>query len=141
MVDNVLIGVHSFLVNMLTPFSVISYIVINFSLYIVRLQSIIYFHSVLLTNKIETHSSTLIFHMDDIKMVHRCKDLLITAHPFKNSRTFLTNYIQEKSYLLVCPTFFVHPNIFSQIIYVYSLKILFVILSFPRHIHLKNPDL
>ena len=34
--------------------------------------------------------------MDDIKMFRRCKDLLITAHSFKNRMTFLTNYMQEK---------------------------------------------
>ena len=48
------------------------------------------------TNKIQTHSSTPIFYMHDIKMVRRCQDLLMTAPSFKNRRTFLTNYIQEK---------------------------------------------
>ena len=38
----------------------------------------------------DCNSPTLISHMDDIKMVHRCKDLL------KNRGTFLTKYIQEK---------------------------------------------
>ena len=33
-------------------------------------------------------------HMDDLKMI--CRYLLITAHFFKNRRTFLTNCIQEK---------------------------------------------
>ena len=74
------------------------YLVINFSLQIVGLQSSIYFHSVPLTNKIQTHSSTSIFHMDDIKMVRRCKKkLLITTPSFKNMKTFLTNYIQVKN--------------------------------------------
>ena len=36
------------------------------------------------------YSLTPISHMDDFKMVRRCKDLL------KNRKTFLTNYIQEK---------------------------------------------
>ena len=48
---------------------------INFSLYIVGLHAIIYFHSVLLTNKIQTQSSTLIFHMGDIKMI--CSTFLL----------------------------------------------------------------
>ena len=69
----------------------LDYLVINFSLQTVRSQSIIFFHSVPLTNKIQTHSSTLIFHMDGIKIVRRCKDQL------KNRNTFLTNYIHEKS--------------------------------------------
>ena len=34
--------------------------------------------------------------MDDIKMIRRYKDLLITAHSFKNRRTFITNCIKEK---------------------------------------------
>ena len=33
--------------------------------------------------------------MDDIKMIRRYKDLLITAHSFKNRRTFITNCIKE----------------------------------------------
>ena len=70
-------------------------LVINFSLHVVGLQSIIYFHSVLLTNKIQIHSYTPIFHMDDIKMIRRYKDLLITSHSFKNRMTFQTNCIQE----------------------------------------------
>ena len=69
---------------------------IDFSLYIVRLHSIIY---ILLTNRIQTHSSIPIFHMDDIKIIRRYKDLLITAHSFKNRRTFLTNCIEKKLHL------------------------------------------
>ena len=61
----------------------------------------------ILTNNIQTHSSNPISHIDDTKMVRRCKDLL------KNRKTFLANYIQEKkSFLPKCPAFFVHPNIF-----------------------------
>ena len=44
--------------------------------------------------------------MDDIKMVRRCKD------PLKNRKTFLTNYIQEKTFLPARPSFFIHLNIF-----------------------------
>ena len=80
-----------------------------FSLYIVGLLSTIYFHSVLLTNKIQTHSSTPIFRMDDIKMIRRYKNLLITDHTFKSRWTFLINCIQEK----VIPTsisIVLHPS-------------------------------
>ena len=94
----------------------LDYLVINFSLYIVGLQSI-YFHSVLLINNIQTHSSTLIFHMDDLKIIHRYKLQLITAHSIKNRRTFLTNCIQEK----VIPTSVLHPSqhIFPDYIHLY----------------------
>ena len=108
------------------------YLVINFSLQIVRLQSIIYFPYVPLTNKIQTHSSTLIFHIEDIKM----QNLLITAHSFKN-RTFLTNHIQE-SYLPAWSSVLRPSNIFFWITYIYTLKFLFMILNFPRHIYLKS---
>ena len=67
-------------------------LVINSSLQIVRLQFIIFFHSVPLTNKIQTHSPCPVSHIDDIKMVRRCKDLL------QKRKTFLTNYTQEKNH-------------------------------------------
>ena len=87
----------------------LDYFIINFSLQTVGLQSIIFFQSVPLTNKIQTHSPTPRSHMDDIKMLRRCKDLL------KNRKTFLTVY-KKKSYLAACQAFFVHPNIFLDYI-------------------------
>ena len=104
--------ISSFMVSMMVHKNlnaIVSTLLLNKSLLLLRLpsyqfffytlsvyHSIIYFHPVLLTNKIQTHSSTLIFHMDDIKTIHRYKYLFITAHPFKNRRTFLTNCILEK---------------------------------------------
>ena len=81
-------------------------IVVNFSSQIVGLLSIIFFHSVPLTNMIQTHSPTPISHINNIKMFRRCKDLL------KNKKTFITNLTQEKSHLRKCPAFFIHLNIF-----------------------------
>ena len=59
-------------------------------------------------------SSTLISHMDDIKMVCRCKDLL------KNRKTFLTKYIQEK----IMPTSMsnvLHPSQHFPVLYKFVL--------------------
>ena len=55
--------------------------VVNFSSQIVGLLSIIFFHSVPLTNMIQTHSPTPISHINNIKMFRRCRDLL------KNKKT------------------------------------------------------
>ena len=110
------------------------YPVINFSLQIVGLQSIIYFHSVPLTNNIQTHSSTPISHMDDIKMVRRCKDLL------KNRKTFLTNYIQEKNHTYQHVQRSSSIPTYPRIKYVYTLNILLKFQDFPGHIHLKKLD-
>ena len=62
----------------------------SFDWQIVGLLSIIFFHSVPLTNKIHTHSPTPVSHINNIKMFRRCRDLL------KNKKTPITNFTQEK---------------------------------------------
>ena len=55
---------------------------------------------------IQTHSTTPISHINNIKMFRRCRDLP------KNKKTSITNFTQEKSQLPKCPAFFIHFNIF-----------------------------
>ena len=70
-----------------------------FSSQIFVLLSIIFFHSLPLTNKIQAHSPTPISYINNIKMFHRRIDLL------KNKKTSITNFAQEKSHLHECPAF------------------------------------
>ena len=81
--------------------------------------------------------------MDDIKMVHRSKDQLITAHSFKNRRNFLTNYIEEK----IIPTSMSSVLRPSQHVFLEYVRLYLEVSNRdlkkknPCHIHLAGPDL
>ena len=103
----------------INPHFLFGLLVVNYSSQIVGLLSIIFFHSVPLTNLIQTHSPTPISHINNIKIFRRCRDLL------KNKKTSITNFTQEKSHLPKCPAFFIHFNIFLDCI-VCALKFVFM---------------
>ena len=94
----------------INPYFLFGLLVVNFSSQIVELLSIIFFHSVPLTNMIQTHSPTPISRINNIKMFRRSRDLL------KNKKAFITNFTQEKSHQPKCPAFFIHLNIFLDYI-------------------------